>query len=329
MNGRRVIIPSEGIAKCEAFEFKGIENDNQISVETHYSVISAGTELAILRGTESWAKMPFVPGYGSVGTVLETGKNVKDIKVGQKVFCYGPHASHAVISDLIFPIPNGLDLQYLPLLRMAAVSITAPRVSSAEFGDLVAVVGMGLVGNIAAQIFQAMGCRVIAIDTMKERLEKIASLGVKYVLQPSDNIKNDIEQLCGELPVTVVDATGIPKVIEQCLSFVAKNGELILLGTPRGEYQTDLQKFLTPFHLARTNVRLKGAHEWVFPRQQTSEKHSIPSNVASLIRAIEDGKIKLEELVSHTISPEEIQSAYNGIKNNPSEYLGVIIDWGK
>ena len=327
MNAKRILIPKEGKAICEEFDYRGIENDDQIGIRTDYSVISAGTELAIRWGTESWAKLPYVPGYGSAATVLQVGKNIEGVEVGQRLLCYGPHASHANIAGMFFPVPDTIDFSSVPLLRMAAVSITAPRVSNAEYGDLVAVVGVGLVGNIAAQIFNAMGCRVIAIDPSQNRRDKAKELGIKYALQPSARLKQEIEETCNALPSTVVDASGIPRVIAQSIELVAQNGEMILLGTPRAEFQSDLQPFLSKVHIAKFNVQLKGAHEWIYPRQHLEGKHSIPRNIESIIRSIEDGKVNLRNLISHRIGPGDIQAAYDGLENNPDEYLGVVIDW--
>ena len=89
---------SEVELKTEEFKAKDLE-PNQILLATEYSVVSAGTELAIWRGVESWAPLPAVPGYGAVGIVQKTGSAVTRCAPGDRIFCYAGHRSLSVISN--------------------------------------------------------------------------------------------------------------------------------------------------------------------------------------------------------------------------------------
>lgn len=70
------------------------------------SIISAGTEMAILSGNESWAPLPFMPGYGAVGTIESDGKG--RFKPGQTVFTYGTHSEFTGEETVCLPLPEGL-----------------------------------------------------------------------------------------------------------------------------------------------------------------------------------------------------------------------------
>ena len=82
---------------------------SDILIETEYSIVSPGTELACLSGSEWWAPMPFSPGYGSVGRVRAIGGEIKDVTVGQRIFTYGRHAKYSLSDVLTIPLKEGID----------------------------------------------------------------------------------------------------------------------------------------------------------------------------------------------------------------------------
>ena len=87
---------------------------------------------------------------------------------------------------------------------------------------------------------------------------------------------------------------------------------------------------LRAIHIANTNIQFKGAHEWKFPRYRSQTKDSqisIEQNNEKLLRFFAEGKLVIEPLLSHVVSPEEAPEAYEGLKNRDENYFGVVIDW--
>lgn len=335
MIGERIVFqaPWKAAAVKEDFDITLNGPDDAI-IETEYSVISPGTELAILSGGESWAPLPITHGYGAVGRIVAKGENVKSAKIGDRVFTYSKHQAYDHFSRVLVPVPEGLSGPEAVFARIAAIAITSLRVSAAELGDWVAVFGMGLVGNLAAQLFQIAGCRVIAIDVNPKRLDLAKKLGIERALAPSDDMKAQIRELTGgEMCATVVEATGNPAVAAVAADIAGKLGEVVLLGSPRGECVRDLTPILNKCHLFNNGcVTFKGAHEWRYPLKSDEKglvKHSIERNVKCLFALIAGGKLKTKELISHVLAPKECGAAYLGLKEKPDEYLGVVYDWSK
>ena len=342
MKGTRIIIPDKYKVKLEKFEIdENSLEDPQVLIKTHYTLISPGTELAIYTALDpdvyrknSWCHYPFKPGYISVGEAIKVGGNVQGIKEGDLVFSYTNHASIAVSNperSICLKIPQGFDEKSVLFTRIATIAMTALRVSNGELGDNVAVMGLGLVGNMAAQIFTMAGMNVIGIDLVDERLRIAEKCGIKYTVNPA---KEDLEKrICeltyGEGCEITVEAIGNPSTIEACCRITKRLGEIILLGSPRGSYETDLTKILNYIHLwPRGCLTFKGAHEWRFPiHPKEGSKHSIERNTKIAMRLISEGKLKVKELITHIIKPESIKEAYEGLLNKKDEYLGVIIDW--
>ncbi|SFJ14014.1 Threonine dehydrogenase [Paenibacillus sp. UNC496MF] len=305
----------------------------QAWVRKLYTLISPGTELACLSGHESWFDLPGVPGYASVSEVLQVGEGVQGFAAGDVVFHYGDHSAYqAVDTNHVFvKAPKAVPLQWVPFVRMANVAFTSLRVSSIELGDAVAVTGLGLVGNMAAQLAKLQGANVIGIDLSRQRLKQAEACGIDHVLFAGDgDVRDRVSDLTGGEGVSaLIEATGVPQAAVDALPLIAKYGELILLGSPRSAYKTDVTDVLNYVHLdGRGCITFKGAHEWRFPvRRDPFVKHSLARNSAVVLDLIGRGRLKIEPLISHVLKPEEAAGAYLGLRDDKDRYSGVLFDW--
>ncbi|MEM9157405.1 MAG: zinc-binding alcohol dehydrogenase [Verrucomicrobiota bacterium] len=307
----------------------------QIAVESVTSVLSAGTELAVLGGNESWAPHPAIPGYGNVGRVIARGSEVTQCEEGDLVFSYASHASHALASgsQLIVKLPEDIDPVKLAMARIAQVAFTAPRVSSIELGDTVVVQGLGLVGNLAAQFCALSGARVIGVDVSEARLEMAAECGIEHRVNPlKEDLFQKVEEITeGRMCETAIEATGNPSLIAPLNKLLGKNGETILLGTPRGDLKEGGADILRQIHLWGSGcVTMKGAHEWRYPIYDSDAgKHSLERNIRIFLDLLRNGKLKVDALISHVESPENCSQVYEALRNRDESYGGVVWDWRK
>ncbi|MHA7582420.1 zinc-dependent alcohol dehydrogenase [Paenibacillus vandeheii] len=307
--------------------------EKEVLVKLIYSLISPGTELAMLSGKEEWAKLPVCPGYASVSEVIEVGQSVDHVQPGDAVFHYGQHAEYQVVSTerVFIKVPEKLDLKWVPFTRMATVAFTSVRVSKIELGDVVGVTGLGLVGNLAAQLAHLQGATVIGVDLSTERIRTAQACGVDYTLHGGeDKVKEKIHTITNGTGVsTHIEATGVPSVGVQSLEWIAKLGEIIFLGSPRGEYNTDVTDILNYCHLyGRGCITFKGAHEWRFPMEPNEfVKHSLVRNSNIVFELMLKNKLHIEPLISHVMKPEQAQEAYEGLRINKDQYNGVLFDW--
>ena len=303
-------------------------------IKKRYSLISTGTELACLSGGESWFKMPDTPGYSCVCEVIKTGKGVADFSQGDIVFCYGNHSLYEImpVEGIFLHVPKGIDLKWIPFVRMASIAATAIRASDIEWGDYVSVTGQGLVGNMALQLAKLQGARVIAVDIIDKRLEIARQCGADITVNAS---KQDVaatirDYTKGSMVSTHIEATGVPSMAITASEWIAQNGELIFLGTPRGKYETDVTPFLNRTHLASLNLTQKGAHEWRYPVNKTPfVKHSLERNSELIIDLLLRGQLILEPLLTETDNPIECAAVYDKLRNKKDQYMGILFDWTK
>jgi len=313
-------------------------------VTGHFSMISAGTELAGFSALSpgvyqkgAWNAYPWRSGYGLVGKAEKIGEDVHHIKAGERVFCFGNHAQRQIwplAKDTenpmyaAFPIHNDLDDQTLTASRMALVAVTGPQISGIEMGETVAVFGLGMVGNIAAQYYGHLGARVIAFDTSRMRCDKARQVGIEEVFDvpPQEQVQTLLDLTNGRGADITVDAVGSSAVVLNCVKATAKYGKVVLLGTPRAEVTGNLTELLRPVHMRC--LQIMGAFEWRVPAyDQVGVLHSIESNLRMIWDLIQKGKLNVRDLITHVVKPEEMQSAYMGLLNDKEQYLGVLVDW--
>ena len=279
-----------------------ISAPDDVIVQTHYSHISAGTELAAIDG-------------------------VDHVAPGDLVYTYGPHAGMFKIDStdrwhgVCVKLPEGVREDHAAFTHMGTIALTAIRNSNIELGDVVAVTGMGAIGVLAAQLAQLQGARVIATDPEPVRRNLAQQCGIATVLDPMvPGLKEQVMSMTGNKGVsTLIDASGMSRVIEQSIGFVALNGEVILLGTPRAPYETDLTGVLQHIHLLPHCLTLKGALEFTLPTHQDEfSKHSIEKNAGLILDLIRSGRLLVDPIHSHTMFQ------WLMAKN---EYIGVVFDW--
>jgi L-iditol 2-dehydrogenase len=172
----------------------------EILVRTEMTGISAGTDRSFLQGRYRGAmeRFPLVYGYQRVGTVEAVGAAVsqEQVAVGDRVFAGlapcrldssdglgetgGAYTSLAVAhySDVhVIPSSVRLGLEELALGGMAAIGLHAVEISRVTAGELVVVVGQGMIGQFDAQLSHLRGARVVVSDLIDRRLELAWALG--------------------------------------------------------------------------------------------------------------------------------------------------------
>ncbi len=131
---------------------------------------------------------PMALGYSSAGTIIGLGKNMSGFKVGQRVACagggYATHAEYNVVPrNLLTPLPKNVDFESAAFTTLGAIALHGFRLAEPQIGENIAIIGMGLLGLLAAQIATAAGCNVLGIDVDPARITLASSLGLKAVLR--------------------------------------------------------------------------------------------------------------------------------------------------
>lgn len=304
----------------------------ELRIRTHYSLISPGTELAIFCGEHVgladpqnlFAKYPFTPGYAAVGEVLEVGPLVEGFVRGQFVYFEGAHESVAIVDAVrknVRPLPEGIDLRLAPFARLAQISSTALLVCQLpESPATIAIVGLGLIGILAAQLLQAAGHRIIGADTIDARREWARSVGIERVVETDGrDLAQRLRAAAAGAEIDIcIEATGSAPVVQTALELVRSRGQVVLLGSPRGKAEIDLYN-----HIHLRGVALTGAHE----RLLRADPARLRATVDGMLQCIANGKLVIAPLVSKVVQPTDLAEAYRLLHTDRQNTLGVLLDW--
>jgi 2-desacetyl-2-hydroxyethyl bacteriochlorophyllide A dehydrogenase len=316
---------------------------NQILIECEASAISAGTELAVYTGTHQWLqdpkmvdwKFPFRSGYSAAGRVLEVGEDFPgNFRPGDRVSYPGNHASHEILTlgherGKVWKLPDNLSFEKAALACIARYGLGGVLRAGLTLGRSVAVLGQGIIGQMAVRCAVAAGCfPVIAIDSLKMRRQSATAGGASHVIDPTNGDAK--EQLAAYLGTRgaeiVIDATGVPDAVPTAMSLACDAGQVIVVGSPRGKasnvnFYDDLHRRYIEVCGAHGNMLFESAHirlpgAWDVPKAQHW-----------LLAALASGRLATDKLVTHTIKPEGIAEAYEGLLKKKEEYLGVVVKW--
>ena len=303
--------------------------DRGILVQNDYTAVSVGTEIYnYTHGSEPSRPRTFPrpTGYCNAGVVLEIGKDVRGIAPGDRIAGQGNHAHHAVLTQNFFKVPAGVSSKSAAFTVMCAIALHGHRVGRPELGEVVAITGMGIVGQLAATFARLAGAfPVIAIDPNAFRLDKARARGADVCLNPheADVVAAVRERGIADGADLVIEATGIPEVYPTALALPRLGGRLVALGSPRGKVAVS---FLPDVH--QREVTILGAHQ---PKTPDDAHIYYPWNKSRdrdlVLRLMAAGKLPIEDLITHVAKPAHCQTTYDMLADDPTEALGVVFEW--
>jgi threonine dehydrogenase-like Zn-dependent dehydrogenase len=226
-------------------------------------------------------------------------------------------------------LPGDLAPDKACFARLTNVAMTPFCNASKKTGGILAVLGLGLVGNLTGQVGRLKGFEVIGLEMDPGRAERALACGFDHVIDPSkgDAVEGVRELTGGRGADLVVNATGLTAVFPDSVQMAADGGEISTLGGFRGEFQTDLQPIIGRIH--SRHLVLRGGWELQLPMRSApaQECSSTQMNLRDAMRWLASGAIDLKHIWSHTIKPIEMQTAYECLNAKDENYLGVIVDW--
>lgn len=302
--------------------------DEDVLIETEYSSISVGTErwclLGKIEGLEP--RFPHVPGYQVSGRVIDKGKNVTGFNVGDRVFSitckppsgwkgnwWGGQVGHHVkhYSNVI-KLPDSVDMLDASGLALAQVGYNGATKPKIRKGDDVLIIGDGLVGQYAGQVFRHLGCNVIMTGHHDYRLDTAIKHGCTDEVINSkgkDILKMMTERFPSGIPV-VVETASKSELVQIAIKLTIYCGQVVVLGYyPKEECMIDI-------HWTRARETTV-----YFPNSITMER------LYASLGLMEKGALKHKELVTHTFKISDAPKAYQMLIDRNTQFLGVALKW--
>ena len=285
---------------------------------------------------------PNALGYSSAGIIVGVGEGVTDLHVGDRVACaganYAVHAEFACVPRLLvarMPRLSAVSFDEAAFTTVGAVALHGVRMADAKLGDVVAVIGLGLLGQLTTQILKAAGCRVLGMDIAPERAELALRLGADDVSISSDGLR----ALClqhsgghGADAVLITAETPSSGPVDLAGEVARDRAVVVAVGTVGMDIQRKLyfEKELD-FRVSRSY----GPGRYDSAYEQKGRDYPIgyvrwteTRNMEAFLQLLSEGKLDVKSLITHRFPIERAQGAYDLITRrvgHPS--LGVLITY--
>ena len=299
-------------------------------VGMRFSCISPGTELRCLRGQQAdHAVFPFVPGYAACGVVLAAGPGSRFAE-GQRVYCHGEprrlgavscwgrHGSHLVFADDgLLSLPDEVDDLHGCALKLAATPWHGLRRSLAQPHERVAVIGLGLIGQLAARCYDLIGCPVAAADPAPKRAALARAAGI-HVVAPADRLENSFKDVFPAGADVVVDCTGSPKVLSQAARCAR--------GLPWGDHPDPGPRLVVQGSYAGDIVLDYGT---AFLREMTViiPRSDQLRDMVAVRDLVARGRLRFTDLLSDIRPADTAPAAYHELATNADAPPTIVLDW--
>jgi len=285
---------------------------------------------------------PSAVGYSSAGTIVALGEGIHDLRVGDRVACagagYAVHAEFACVPRLLvakIPSDSGVSFEQAAFTTVGAVALHGIRTADVKLGDTVAVIGLGLLGQLTAQLLKAAGCRVLGMDIAPERAELASRMGADAVSVSGDALHD----LClqhsaghGADAVLITAETASSDPVNLAGEVARDRAVVVAVGTVGLDIQRSLYygKELD-FRISRSY----GPGRYDSAYEQKGRDYPIgyvrwteTRNMEAFLQLLSEGKLSLEALITHRFPIERARDAYELISGEPRQpYLGVLITY--
>jgi predicted dehydrogenase/threonine dehydrogenase-like Zn-dependent dehydrogenase len=288
---------------------------------------------------------PQAPGYSSAGTIIAVGDGVTDLQPGDRVACAGAgfavHAEVACVPRLLVGrIPGRNPLEDVPFdeaafATLGAVALHGIRTAEVKLGDLVAVIGLGLLGHLTVQLLKVAGCRVLGMDIDQSRAELATHLGPDAVAVSASEFRSlcvDQSRGIGVDSVLITAETPSSEPVNLAGAIARERAIVVAVGTVgidierRAFYEKELD-----FRISRSY----GPGRYDAAYEQKGRDYPIgyvrwteTRNMEAFLQFLAEKKVNVGPLITHRFPIERAPSAYELIAGRTGKpFLGVVIQY--
>lgn len=269
---------------------------------------------------------PTALGYSSAGVIVQVGEGVVGFGAGDRVACMGagfaPHAEYALLPQkACAKVHADIKLEEAAFGTVGTIALHGIHKAKVESGEAVAVIGLGLIGLITAQILKAYGCEVFGFDVSAGKVGLAKKIGLSDAYLDADDFKGAIRRRTSGGGVSAVIIAASTQSLEPVNLAIAVSGHgarVVIVGVvdihPNRQEMWEKEVLIV---VSKAGGRVGDA------------EGSESQNLREFLRLLEERKIDVGSLISHRFKIEEAEEVYARIiKNEDGPYVGVIFTYG-
>ncbi len=297
--------------------------------------------VATVSAVRSRLDQPSALGYSSSGTVVAVGEGITDIIPGDRVACAGAghavHAEFACIPRLLTAKISSHTVSFdeAAFSTLGAVALHGVRNADVKLGDSVAVIGLGLLGQLVVQILKAAGCCVLGMDISADRAELALRLGADGVSQSSSEFLDlclrhsaghGVDSVLIAAQTTSNDPVNLAGAVARNRAVVVAVGTVAMDIPRRSFYEKEID-----FRVSRSYG--PGRYDQAYEQKGIDYpigyvRWTETRNMEAFLKLLADRKLNLQPLITHRFPILRAGSAYDLITGKtPERFLGVLISY--
>jgi predicted dehydrogenase len=281
---------------------------------------------------------PAALGYSCAGIVIEVGAGVTGFAAGDRVACAGQnYASHAEVvfvpQNLCVKVPDGVPFDDAAYVTVGAIALQGVRQADPKLGDIVAVIGLGLVGQLTVQLLRANGCRVLAADPDAAKQAMVRELGAEAAVAPDALAAAAVAATegYGVDAVLIAASTKESGPVELAGEIARKKGRVVVVGAVGMTLPRE------PYYLKELELRLSTSYgpgrydpdyeekgqDYPYGYVRWTENR----NMAAFLQLIAEKRLNVGALTNHRVPIARAEEAYARILDASDSPLGVLLTY--
>jgi threonine dehydrogenase-like Zn-dependent dehydrogenase len=276
-------------------------------------------------------------GYSAAGVVIAVGDDVVGFAVGDRVACAGAGiANHAEVIavpvNLAARVPRELDLADASTVTLGAIAMQGVRRAEPTLGETIAVVGLGVLGQLTVQLLRANGCRVLGSDLDPQRTQQALASGANWVVGPGGSFPDDAQRVTdgfGVDAVIVTAATSSSQVVSEAFEACRRKGRVVIVG----DVGLDLKRndmYAKELDLRMSTSYGPGRYDVVYEE----EGHDYPyayvrwtegRNLDEYLKLLAERRVRLDHLPAERYPVADATTAYEALKREGPKPTLVVL----
>jgi len=279
-------------------------------------------------------------GYSAAGEVVAVGSGVTDFVPGDRVAAAGANvANHAdfivVPRNLLVRVPDSCDLKDAASATIGAIAMQGIRRAAPQLGETVAVLGLGLIGQLTMQLLRVAGCRVLGLDLDQSRLDRARSLGLEAGASDPEAFKAIVRDLTGGFGADrtlMTAATRSDSVINLAMDVTRAKGTVVIVGDVGLDvdravfYRKEIDLLMsTSYGPGRYDVAYEAeGHDYPY----AYVRWTLNRNLQAYLDLIAAGRIRVAPLIDRVVSIDDAPTVYDELaKGEGTLPMGVVIEY--
>lgn len=320
--------------------------ENEVLIKVHASLISPGTEVGSIKNlsqTPDKEKEPFVFGYANAGEIVEIKGNSKGLEKGMRVAAMGAgaasHANYANVPvNLVVPIPDEVTYAQATYACLGATSLQAVRRAVPQLGEYGVILGLGIVGNLAAQLCMISGARVICWEGLENRIEIARECGIRNIanFKTQDTVeesKSFSEPYGADFAIMAFGGAADEafQSTMKCMKVSADGhqmGRIVLVGGCQvnvgGGAASGNVNILAA---SRTGPGYHDpAYEYGSDYPAAFVQFTTQRNLREIIKLIAEKRLSVDPVTTHNMPLDEVGKAVDMLIDSPDKAMGIVLE---